>query len=211
MPVSPETEIGAAYLAGQVAANASALAADNPFLADGSALGVAQARAWAAGFNDQVKGNVNQALYQQADPPVGRKAVVTLTQAQVATLFSSPVSIIPGTPSKITLVDWLHIRKPAGTAWTTTGSGILRLQYDASPFSLQFGIFDQAATTAFFGAAAAVWLGAQGKGSAYALGDSTPTNNMSGAGVRLGLATADISGGTGGLIVTAYYRLWPGL
>lgn len=150
----------------------------------------------------------------EAGLPALQKATVTIAPAQQATLFSAPVTIVAGTATKIYIVEWFHVRKEAGTGWTTTGSGTLRITYDVTPFSLEAGIFDQAGTTQFFSSLQAVWTGPGGKGQFQALGNTTGpgpnANNVNGAGLRIALGTADISGGTGNLIVTVWYRTFDG-
>lgn len=142
-------------------------------------------------------------------PPL-RRAQVVIPPAEIATLFTAPVVLIGGQFRKLILPTHMHIRKQAGTAWTTAGSGTLRVKYAGSN-SHHWNMFDQAATTAFFGAGEAVWYGEAGKGQFWGFGDSTASGPINGAGVVLDLATANISGGTGRLIVNLWYREWEGI
>jgi hypothetical protein len=141
--------------------------------------------------------------------PSIRKRITILTPAQQTTLFTVPVSLVPAPGAgKTCIATQIHIRKEAGTIWTTAGSGVLQVSYSLSPTSRQFGLFDQATTTAFFGAAAATWIGEAGKGQFGGLGDTTGTNLIDNSGIVLRLDTANISGGTGNLICTIFYRVW---
>lgn len=141
--------------------------------------------------------------------PEIRKRVTVLTPAQQATLFSAPSTLVPAPGTgKTCIATHIHIRKEAGTIWTSAGSGILSVAYSLTPFSDQFGLFDQATTTAFFGAAAATWISEAGKGQFRGIGDTTGTNGIDGSGIILKLASANISGGTGNLICSIWYRVW---
>ena len=143
--------------------------------------------------------------------PIVRRATVVIPADRVATLFSSPVTLVDGQTHKILALEAFHVRKTSGTAWTTTGSGTLRITFTLGSFVQEAAIFDQATTTTFFGASEAIWCGLGGKGQFQALGNSTGANAIDGAGLRLSLGTADISAGTGSLIVTVWYRIFDGL
>lgn len=140
--------------------------------------------------------------------PQIESATVIIPAAQIATLFSAPVELIPAQAGKILLVTNIHIRKTAGTAWTTTSSGVLAVGWTGAN---QFNLFSQAITDTFFGAAESVWVGEAGNGSFASLGATTGSYNNNGTAVKLSLATANISGGTGVLIVTVWYRVWAGV
>lgn len=142
-------------------------------------------------------------------PPL-RHAQVVIPPAEIATLFSAPVVLVSGQPHKVLLPEAVHIRKEAGTAWTTTGSGTLRVRWSTNLGSA-FGMFDQALTTAFFGAAADAWMGFNGAGQFNAIGITAGYHQTSGADVVLALGTADIPGGTGKLIVNLWFREWEGI
>lgn len=142
-------------------------------------------------------------------PPIERVRVV-VTPAEQTTLFTVPVTLVVGRPGKILLPTHLHIRKEAGTAWTTTGSGTLRIKY-GNVNSHHWNAFDQTATTAFFGAGEAVWLGEAGKGQYWGYGDMTSSATIVAADIVLDLSTANISGGSGNLICNIWFRSWDGV
>lgn len=142
--------------------------------------------------------------------PTHRYVYRRLSPAQQATLFSVPVTIIPGKPKKIMVVTHVHVRKEAGTIWNSAGSGVLGIRF-GSAGTFQFNHFNQAITTDFFGADEDVWVAEQGAGSFASLGYTTGTAASNGADIKLALATADISGGTGDLHVQLWYREWRGL
>ena len=139
------------------------------------------------------------------------KKVVTIQPAAIASLFTTPVQLVAGIPDMIVLPTNLHVRKEAGTAWTTTGSGVLQVKYTSPGAATHWALFDQTTMDAFFAAGESVWVAEAGKGSFSGLGDTTSANLNNGVGTSLTIATADISGGTGNLIVELWYRLWPGL
>lgn len=141
-------------------------------------------------------------------PPLQRNVTV-ISAAQVATMFTVPVTVISGITGKIIIPEYFHIEKEAGSAWTLGSSGVLTLELDATPFTNHAALFDQGTTNTFFGAVKAIWQGSTGN---TALGLTTGTHATSGAGARMLFASADPSTpGTGNLIVTLYYRVWPGL
>lgn len=144
----------------------------------------------------------------EADLPRLQRATVIIPADRVATLFSSPFVLVEGVPGKIIIPTHIQVRKQAGVAWTTTSSGTLRVAVDTAVF---FGLFDQTATTAFFGAAEAVWVAEGGAGQFWSLGGVTSSSAINGGNLRLLLSGANISGGSGGLVVDVWYRVWPGL
>lgn len=145
------------------------------------------------------------------DVPPLQHATVFIAQAQVATLFSSPVEIVPAQSGKIILPIYIHIRKAAGTAWTTTNSGVLAVGYAGS--SNIFSIFNQSLTDGFFGSNEQIWLGG-GSGGANNSGVSgfvTSAAAYNGTAIVLRLSTANISNGTGTITAQIWYRVWDGL
>lgn len=140
--------------------------------------------------------------------PAIQRATVTIAPAQIATLFTAPVTIVAGEAGFIIYPTHIHVYKQVGTAWTTTGSGSLVFRFGNAPNTQHFGIFDQASTTNFFGAGEDLWLAEAGKGQFRGLGDLLDVSAIGGAGLQLALLTANISGGTGNLIVNVWYRKW---
>ena len=145
------------------------------------------------------------------DLPKMEHVKVYVTAAQQATLFSSPVALVAGVGRKIIYPEYTHMRKLAGTAWTTAGSGSLQLGWTTS-LNAQI-MAGQTYTTNFFGAAEAVWVvsGSVVNGTGSIGVDTVNTSGVTGAPLRLKLGSADISGGTGTLICNVWYRLWDGI
>ena len=155
------------------------------------------------GFNYKV--NVED-LLGGGSLPLLQHAEVTIAPTQIATLFTLPVELVPAVSQHILYITNIHIRMEAGTALTTTGSGVLRVGHGAAN-STTFAQFDQAATTLFFGGSGETWVGDPGKGQFTGIGDFS--SNVAGISLKLWLTTADISGGTGNLIANIWYRTWP--
>ena len=145
---------------------------------------------------------------QDPRPPV-QQLTTTIQPAAIATLFTAPVVVIPSIANKIIQPLAWHMRKAAGTAWTTTGSGQLGIQYSTPTFLAN--VFSQAFTTNLFGSGETIWSGIMGNGQFAALGTTTPDYGSSGASVRLALATANISGGTGNITFWIAYQVFNGL
>lgn len=138
------------------------------------------------------------------DLPTLQKVTVVVPQASVATLFSVPYVLVSGTPSSIVIPEYAHVSKPAGSGWTTTGSGKLRIGWGATT-AISFEHYDQATTTAFFGASADTWISFTNGTFIGVLGTYY---SIFGESIVLRLPAADISGGTGDLTVTLWYRVW---
>lgn len=139
-----------------------------------------------------------------AGRPEVLKKVVVLTPAQQTTLFSVPVILVQApSVSRAIIPVAIHVAKEAGTAWTTTGSGFLRVKWNVAGNPTAFFLVDQATTTAFFGAAQKAWFS-----SVPATTLVLAAAGLPGAALALDLQTADISGGTGRLTVSIFYRIW---
>lgn len=140
--------------------------------------------------------------------PILRKARKIITPAQVATLFTVPVLIVPGAAGRLTVPTHIHCYKQAGTAWTVGTPGQLGLANVGGGGAHSFLMFNQTATQNFFNNAnESWWIAEAGKGSSAGFGDDQ-SNLIAGNGHELHLTSANISGGTGNLIVTVFYRIW---
>jgi hypothetical protein len=151
---------------------------------------------------------IGYARAESAGLPALEHAELQLSAAQQATLFSVPIELVAARTGKILYLTHIHVRKQAGTGWTTTSSGVLRVGHGAA-FGSTFAQFDQATTTAFFGSSDAVWLAEAGKGQFAGFGDHA--SFLSGVSLKIWLTAADISGGTGNLIVNVWFRAWDGI
>lgn len=146
--------------------------------------------------------------------PVLRFAHRRLSPAQIATLFSAPVVIVPAAPGRVVIPESVRVRKAAGTIWVTAGSGQLEFSWLGLAGPFPFALFDQAHTTAFFGADQALWIATQGSGSTVAAGNKGPCgvqldqNLLRNRAIDFRLHSADISGGSGVLDVDVWYREW---
>lgn len=151
--------------------------------------------------------------------PTLQRITVTILASQIATLHSAPVTIVPaGGANTIVGVVAAHISKSSGTGWTTAGSGGLVIAYAGAltiaPVAVQGGAgSQQAGTTAFLGSSSAqfgVYEPGAGDISFVNFGfDSANTAACFNSAIVLYLGSANISGGTGTLTVTVWYRVWP--
>lgn len=129
---------------------------------------------------------------------------VVVTAAQVATMFTTPVVLVPAKSNHTNIPVRIHIRKEAGTAWTMGGSGTLGIRPAGQVSFNWYNIFDQSTTNAFFGAAENVWIGG---GEGGGLGVIATVHSTNGTNIEMSFGSANpSSAGTGSLICNVWYR-----
>jgi len=207
MPVEPETSIVASFSAGRAAFLGNQAKASNPFISDTTAAGQQQRIGWDLGFGS----GADDAFV--ADPtlfaPRYRTVQRILTAAQVAALFSTPLDLLPDTGDSFIRPVRFAFAKEAGTAWTLNTSTRVAVQWKNGSFTEVGG----AATAGFMDQAGALK-------AAYVNGPGTsagPSSNVAasvlpgifGKGLRVTNDVANMSGGTGRLLVRVMYEDWP--
>lgn len=200
MPVSPETEIAAAYALGRSAATAGQARRTNPFTPDGTALVAQQASAWNAGFDDQTK---DLAATDAVFPRV-QKLYRLFTAAELIVL-STGIDLLPAVSGVLHLPVMAHWAKAAGAytlnsvarlavRWNTT-AGLKAITCETA------GFMDQAAAQTDMS-----FPGNTGTGAAMVgLADAETVA----FGKKLLMATeagTDLSAGTATLGFTLWYR-----
>jgi hypothetical protein len=140
--------------------------------------------------------------------PTLQKATVSVSAAEVATLGSVGKILVPGVAGKVIVPEALHFYRPGGfTAWNTGGQ-VLAVMWEGGSWGYSYYWY------ASFNSgddATALMLGADEMSlvtSSHSTHDwaliSTP---LEGNSLTLVLS-GDPTGGTGGLTVTVWYRLW---
>jgi len=131
---------------------------------------------------------------------------VYITSAQILALFSTPINIILGQSGMFYIPEIVHWVKEAGTAYTLNGSTNLKLQWangTACGQAANAGFMDQTGQlTAFTQAASSA-------ASYYSVFSASLLTAINGANIQLTTETANLTLGTGGLILTILYRQYP--
>ena len=210
---SPETDIATAYGLGRTAsANGQPITA-NPYVLDGSSLIQAQWTAWNQGYGELAKDLINGRAFLIAGGAGGnilpgfalaqKKTVVS--NAQVLTLFTAEVELVPAIPGYTIKPVSVHSAKAAG-AYTVASVTALQVAHGVIADNLPF--MAAGSVTNLLTAAGAYISsgGVPGDGITASVGvfDLTPRT-----GKKLSLRTTGASpaGAGGALTVTVFYRL----
>lgn len=137
-------------------------------------------------------------------PPL-LSASTELTEAQIRTLFSSPVTLIPAVASTFHGIERVVYSRAAGSAYTIGTCGSFQLLLNAVAY-------DSYACSLLLNGAGPyrrITTDVNGGSSPYgAFAVVSSTRDDTNKAVTAKHTTADVSGGTGTLTVTIYYRDW---
>lgn len=131
---------------------------------------------------------------------------IYFTPTQLRSLFTAPVTILPGQAGIVYMARSVHWMKEAGTAYTLNGNATLRIDWSNG------GATAQVASAGFMDQVGQLTAFSQGV-STFATFNTTISAPLmtayNGSVLRLGADTADYTGGSGGLFVTLLYEQWP--
>lgn len=128
-----------------------------------------------------------------------------LSSAELLTLFTTPITIVPGTPGSFYIPKSVHFVKEAGTAYTLNASTrlLVRVNVTTVGFATNAGFMDQTGQLTAFSQSSGDFV-------SYFVGFGTALiTGFNGAAISITNDTANFTLGTGGLFVTVFYEQYP--
>jgi hypothetical protein len=131
-----------------------------------------------------------------------------VTPAQLLSLFTTAITLVPGQPNLFYLPRSVHISKEAGTAYTLNGSTAIGL-YHGTVAGLAVGTVNPAGFMDQTGALTAFAIGPTALTAPFGSLTAAQITSANGAALVIANAVANLTVGTGGIFVTCLYEQWP--
>lgn len=196
--VEPEFSIATANAQGVQAARTGQARNQNPYTLDGTQAALLIQLAWFLGYDSVAQPGVLVPQY-----PSG---VLAVTPAQIRTLNSAPLTILPGVPGRTIVPIRAKWTRATGAGYTAGSATSMRLRHVTFPGGIV--MMDTSNIAMLTNPGPTKFIGINPSFNSTIMTSIIPITPALGLALELFMVGGDVSGGDGGLGIELVYELW---